>query len=323
MEILLALCFVYFLQLAMASPISQPEEKEEGGEADVWLPALPFKRHLKLQSPALHGKDVVILQNLLRRHDSISSALPATGIFDATTQTAVKTFQEAEFLTQQEGILCPETGKKVIELLMHDGYRDSGVVPTDCKFYLHIPIHRDRNIETMATLYKCDSTVTGMGTVLFTFKVRTRGGTMNGQALNQLTSNGDTPSGLSTLDLNSKEPEKWVKSFGPYPVLRVVKGIKGNAAIGKDNSTGVDGKDAFLSDYRFGILLHTGIWDDWNTGLPMPNSYGCMHAHPQDQKKLVELLEKETGAIVNENPFGTKPYPFKTQGYISIEEIDN
>ena len=39
----------------------------------------------------------------------------------------------------------------------------------------------------------------------------------------------------------------------------------GNAAIGKNKD------DTFLSDYRSGILLHTGEWKNWNSSLPMPN----------------------------------------------------
>lgn len=41
--------------------------------------------------------------------------------------------------------------------------------------------------------------------------------------------------------------------------------LTGNAAIGKNKD------DTFLSDYRSGILLHTGEWKNWNSSLPMPN----------------------------------------------------
>lgn len=283
-----------------------------------WLMAAPFKRLLRVQQPILEGKDIVILQNLLRRHRLISKSLVANGKFDSRTRDAVRLFQLAEGVSRQDGILDVETGRKVGQLLMQDGYRFNGVIPDDCKLFLHVPLHRDRNIETIATLYKCGNG----GEVLHKFKIRSRGGTKNGHALNQLSSNGDTPTGLCTVDLNSREPESLVKSFGPYPVLRVVKGLQGNAAIGNDNTTGEDGPDTFLSNYRFGILLHTGIWDEWDVTKPMPNSLGCLHAHPGDQKKLVELLIQKAGAMVNENPFSKKPYPYKTQGYISIEEID-
>ena len=311
-EYLLVLCTCQLFVLLLAAPITQGNAKN-----GLWLAALPFKRTLQVESPLLKGKDVVILQNLLRRHKN-NFSLPATGYFDETTKVVLRKFQQVENLSQQNGILDPETGKKILQLLMHDGYRDNGIVPDDCKFKIHVPLYRSRSIETNATLYKCGNG----GKILHTFKIRARGGTMDGQALNQLTSNGDTPTGLSTLDLNSKEPEELVKAYGPYPVLRVVKGIEGNVAIGKDNVIGVDGKDTFLSNYRFGILIHTGIWDNWNKDLPMPNSLGCMKVHPNDQKKMIDILVNETGAIVNENPFGKLPYPYETQGYISIEEID-
>mmetsp|Transcript_23920 Transcript_23920/g.33450 ORF Transcript_23920/g.33450 Transcript_23920/m.33450 type:complete len:103 (+) Transcript_23920:481-789(+) len=82
-------------------------------------------------------------------------------------------------------------------------------------------------METIATLCKCGNG----GEVLRTFKIRARGGIKDGHPLNQLTPNGDTVTGLATLDLNSREPESLVKSFGPYPVLRVLKGLQGNAAL--------------------------------------------------------------------------------------------
>lgn len=282
---------------------------------DDWTKALPFKRTLKLTDPATEGKDVVILQNLLRRYPGIN--LTANGEFDKSTEDALRYFQKSVDLTPVDGVLNPSSGEKIIKLLMHDQYKDDGTIPDWCKYKLHVPIHRDRNIETTATLYA------GNGDVLYKFTIRTRGGTgTEGNELNQLTTNGNTPTGLSTFDLNSKEPEKLVKSFGPYPVLRVVKGIKGNSAIGKDNYTGIDGRDTFLSNYRTGILLHTGQWDGWHEGEPMPNSHGCMHVAPSDQKAIVDILISKTGAIVNENPFGKLPYPYKSQGIISIEEID-
>ena len=177
-------------------------------------------------------------------------------------------------------------------------------------------VYRDRNKETIATLYS------GKGDVLHKFTMRTHGSGKTGKNLNQLTTNGNTPTGLSTLDLNSREPPELVKSFGPYPVLRVVKGIEGNTAIGRDNFIGVDGPDTFLSNYRTGILVHTGIWDNWVKGQIMPNSNGCMHISPSDMKHIVDLLINKTGAVVNKNPFGKLPYPFKVQGIISVEQID-
>ena len=41
----------------------------------------------------------------------------------------------------------------------------------------------------------------------------------------------------------------------------------GNAAIGRNKN------NTFLSDYRSGILLHTGEWENWNPSEPMPNRW--------------------------------------------------
>ena len=283
--------------------------------SDDWSTALPFNRKLEVLSPLMKGKDVVILQNLLQRYPGIN--LTANGEFDQSTKDAVTYFQKEINIIPSDGVVNIATGTKVIERLMSDGYKDDGKIPDWCKYKLYVPVYRDRTIETTAILYARN------GDVLYKFTVRARGGTSKeGQILNQLTTNGDTPTGLSTFDLNSKEPEKYVKSFGPYPVLRCVKGMEGNAAIGKDDYIGPDGKDTFLSDYRSGILLHTGIWEDWDKSKPMPNSLGCMHTSLEDMKAIDEILVNKTGAVVNENPFGKLPYPYKEQGIISVEQLD-
>jgi hypothetical protein len=41
----------------------------------------------------------------------------------------------------------------------------------------------------------------------------------------QFSGDGSTPTGLSTLDLNSPEPDP--VSYGPYPINRFVQGLKG------------------------------------------------------------------------------------------------
>ena len=55
-----------------------------------WSNTLPFNRELKLATPYMNGKDVTILQNLLRRHSDIN--LTATSHFDERTKNALKTF---------------------------------------------------------------------------------------------------------------------------------------------------------------------------------------------------------------------------------------
>jgi hypothetical protein len=82
---------------------------------------------------------------------------------------------------------------------------------------------------------------------------------------------------------------------------------------------------AVLPNIRDGILLHTGNWstDDqvWDATMDMPNSSGCIHAHPADVERIYELLVG-LGVFVNENPFSGKDYPFKPQGVGVIELVD-
>uniref|UniRef100_A0A7M5V8T5 Peptidoglycan binding-like domain-containing protein n=2 Tax=Clytia hemisphaerica TaxID=252671 RepID=A0A7M5V8T5_9CNID len=276
---------------------------------DDWSLAMPFKESLKLTDPPMQGREVMILQNLLKRAPGIE--LVATGVFDENTEKALYMYQEQKGIQPANGILNPETAISVLEHLMSDGYKDDGSIQEGMKFKLYIPVYRNRSIETQATLFD------GQGNVISKFLARTRGSTGDkGQIVNQLTTNGNTPTGLVTMDLNTPEPKSLVKSFGPYPVLRFVKGLKGNAAMGIDNQT-----ETFLSNYRSGILVHTGIWDDWTPELPMPNSNGCVHVHPSVQREIVDRLFM-LGVIANENPFGKLPYPYRIQGIVSVEQID-
>ena len=301
------LLFFYFLGFFLSSFEMQPVEVST--RTDDWSQALPFKETLKLADPPMEGREVVILQNLLKRAKGIE--LYATGFFDKPTQQALKIYQQQHGMVPSDGVLDPTTAISILDNLMNDQYKDDGIVPEGMKFKIHIPVHKDRTKECEAKLYD------GMGNLLLTFLARTRGSTgPQGQRVNQLTTNGDTPTGLTTMDLNSPEPKSLVKSFGPYPVLRFVQGIKGNSAMGIYNKS-----ESFLSNYRTGILIHTGIWDEWSPEQPMPNSNGCVHVHPEVQKKIVEIL-LELGVVENENPFGKLPYPFKIQGVVSVEQID-
>lgn len=266
----------------------------------------PFKRELHLQTPFLSGNDVVILQNLLKRHPS-SSFVRVTSKYDLQTAEAVQSFQ-AVMSMSPTGVVCEKTALKVLEHLLSDGFKDDGKVPAGYKFKLHVPVYKDRTKETLATLLDANAKP------VYKFKVRAHGATNgDGTPVNQLTRNGNTPTGLSTFDLNSKEPS--AKSFGPYPVIRIVKGMVGNSAIGYEN-------DTLLSNYRSGILLHTGKWSHWDPSKQMPNSLGCMHCAPEDMRNIVEVLVNKLGVKVNPNPFGKLPYPYQPQGLIAIEEID-
>jgi hypothetical protein len=44
----------------------------------------------------------------------------------------------------------------------------------------------------------------------------------------QFSASGETPTGLSTFDLQTPEPDP--VSYGPYPVNRAVQGLRGNGA---------------------------------------------------------------------------------------------
>lgn len=258
----------------------------------------PFWRVLQLQNPPLNGSDVYIMQNLLMR--AVPST-PTTYNYDAKTSAAVQEFQSDNKL-QATGIFDVTTASLLLENYMDDGYEDDGIIPEGVLYKMYIPIYKNRSIETNGTLYA------GNGTVLRQFRTRTEGQVDNttGIPLNQFCNSGATPTGLMTFDLNS--PEDDPVSFGPYPVNRAVQGVQGNAAI-------------VISDIRDGILMHTGEWAGWNPSLPMPNSHGCVHAAPEDIKAVWEILVS-IGVVVHQNTFGKLPYPYPTQGLLSIELLD-
>jgi peptidoglycan hydrolase-like protein with peptidoglycan-binding domain len=258
----------------------------------------PFNRTLTLQDPPLSGKDVYILQNMLLR--AIPNT-PFTSTYDAKTQAAVLQFQSNNKI-DATGTFDETTANLLLENYMDDGYKDDGTIPDGVAYKVHIEVYRNRSIETQATLYS------GNGTILHVFTVRTAGENDNttGIPLNQLCDDGSTPTGLITFDLNS--PEDDPISFGPYPVNRAVQGLIGNAAI-------------VISDIRDGILLHTGEWSNWNPSMPMPNSHGCVHAHPTDVEEVWHILVS-LGVKVHPNTFGALPYPYPTQGLLSIEQLD-
>jgi len=124
--------------------------------------------------------------------------------------------------------------------------------------------------------------------------------------LTELASNGDTPTGLSDIDLNT--PETNATLYGPYMVNRVVGGRVGNAKLMLAQPVGI----------RSGILMHTGNWSDWDEDEDMPNSAGCIHVHPDDCKAVQDAL-LSIGVIARDNPFASNNYPYEPQGLISID----
>eukprot|EP00003_Mantamonas_plastica_P003568 TRINITY_DN1280_c0_g2_i1.p1 TRINITY_DN1280_c0_g2~~TRINITY_DN1280_c0_g2_i1.p1 ORF type:complete len:325 (-),score=59.27 TRINITY_DN1280_c0_g2_i1:100-1074(-) len=267
----------------------------------------PFSRELYVQHPPMQGKDVFILQNLLVRSRFVKSIV-ITGLFDNDTSEAVAAFQKGNNISplMAYGAFDVPTASAIIEKHLQDGYKDDGTIPAGAMYKVHIPVHLNRSIETMATLYDANMTV------MHTFKVRTHGqNDMNGNQLNQYCSNGATPTGLSAFDLNS--PENDPKDYGPYPVNRFTYGLKGNAAIILQNDR--------AKTIRDGILMHTGEWPNWTPNDPMPNSHGCVHGHPMDIKAVFNILTERLGVKVNQNTDGALPYPYKPQGVVSVELV--
>ena len=130
--------------------------------------------------------------------------------------------------------------------------------------------------------------------------------------MNSFTPDGSTPTGLSALDLNSPEEcAECADLYGPYPVNRLVRGLAGNAGF-------------LLPAMRNGILLRTGGWANhsgWTPDQPMPNSAGCVHAHPDDVHTIWRLLVERCGVEVRNNTGGQLPYPFQPQGLVAVVEV--
>lgn len=276
---------------------------------------LPFTRSLSLGST---GTDVYILQNLLGRQSGVTPIANTTTYFGPETQALLEHFQTANKLAAT-GVLDVTSATLVLAQLSEDGYKDDGRPPSALgyKYKIYVPVHRNRSIETNATL------IHGNGTALFTFRVRAHGfcepgvcsnvwPSFNSQTdgLNEFSSNGNTPTGLAEADLNS--PEDDPKDFGPYPVNRMVSGLLGNAGF-------------LVPSVRNGILVHTGEWSqysNWQPPMNMPNSEGCIHSWPTFINSVWNILVNDCGVTVNQNTGGSLPYPYKPQGLLSVELID-
>lgn len=284
---------------------------------------MPWYRTLSYDaaSPLQSGKDVTIAQTLLNRNPEI--ALPVDGVYGASTAAAVEAFQGASGIVPADGIFMSATAGALLACCLQDGYRDSGAPASDYgKLYkIVVPLpSANRSVETNATLLDKDNNA------IRSFRVRCHGVRDDGTSaawpdfgdgdygLNMLSSNGNTPTGLASIDLNSPEPASSEQFYGPYPVNRVVAGLEGN--MGLLLSTDAD------AAIRSGILLHTGEWANatdgaWDPSQPMPNSDGCLHAHPEDIEAVWQDL-MAMGVDVHDNPFSTADYPYDPQGIISV-----
>jgi hypothetical protein len=242
--------------------------------------------------------------------------LDATGDFNVATDNAVRDFEKGNGLTV-DGIFGPKCAQSLLYLHAADNWHDNGTTAgaLGFKYKFHLPVHRNRSIETTATLYN------STGGVLHTFPARAHGYdyfhqksnwpdfNSTGYGLNEFSSCGNTVTGLSAIDLNS--PEDDPKLYGPYNINRIVWGIEGNARFLLKEP----------SPIRTGLLVHTGEWPGWTPDEPMPNSAGCVHLHPEDVKAISEILQS-IGVEVRTNPGHGGPYAYKPQGLIAVEQID-
>lgn len=280
---------------------------------------LPWSRVLTAADPPMTGNDVYIAQNLLVRDSSVTN-LEINGEYDKDTVAAVAAFQTAHALTVS-GNLEAASAQELLNLHSFDGTQDTGFTAKSMgyKYKVSVPVHSNRSMETTGTLFD-DS-----NNILLTFKVRTHGHRDDGTSeawpdfgssppdvgLNQFSSSGATVTGIVEVDLNSPEPNP--QMYGPWPVNRVVRGLQGNAAW-------------LLPTIRDGLLIHTGNWTTAAHGvfdpltMDMPNSSGCLHAHPNDIERIYKALVG-IGVEVNENPFTGKNYPFKPQGVAVIYQV--
>jgi hypothetical protein len=176
---------------------------------------LPFTRELSVQTPVLRGKDVLILQQLLNRNSAEQLAVDSA--FGVTTASAVQAFQKSHGLPADR-VVGAATAASVMSQCGSDGYRDINgsaaaaylqqyAVPH--KYKVVVPVHRNRSIETTASLYN------GQGALLLTFTARAHGkrdGSNdshpwpdfgdNDHGRTQFASNGNTPTGAIAFDLN-------------------------------------------------------------------------------------------------------------------------
>jgi len=293
------------------------------GLSDPSMP-LPFTRSLSLQTPPLHGTDVYILRGLLGRHSAAPSVVGGCTTvskcpFDTGTAAALRSVQTEAGLPAT-GALDGATASHVLDTLGSDGHRWNGTAPgaLGYKYLVRCPVSANRSVETTCALHAAN------GTSLFEFTARLHGASRmppppwpefdsDGPGVNEFTSDGCTPTGLVEFDLNSPEDEP--KEFGPYPVNRATVGLEGNAALLLTNTADAP---------RGGILMHTGEWTccGWaGPPAPMPNSLGCIHAYPESIHTVWKLLTTELGVEVRPNTNGAAPYPYRSQGLLSVELV--
>jgi hypothetical protein len=314
----------------------------------------PFTRALELADPVLAGSDVVIAQQLLRR-DPAGANLTAADLslgYGASSAAAVRAFQRASpaaaaLALDGAGVLGPRTATALLAARGEDGFAGRGLggnwtaAQLGYLYKIHVPVHRNRSIETVASLYGAH------GALLLSFPARTHGHRADHAdhpwpdfssdgGRSQFASSGNTPTGLMSVDLNSPEDEPDL--YGPYPVNRAVAGLVLPLPLPPRGGARADASAPppppppllptnagfLLPHIRNGILIHTGNWSaaaGWTPAQPMPNSAGCIHSHPDSIKAIWQALVG-AGVEVRKNPFGALPYPYAPQGIMAVELVD-
>ena len=279
---------------------------------------LPFTRALKLTDPYMYGNDVLIATTLLSRSQYVPKTYQPSNTYDETSVQAVILLQNGLNITNNNGIIDDITSSMLLDLYSNDGYQDKGISASSMGYLykIVIPVYKNRSIETAATLYDKDNNV------LLTFTARAHGHRDDGSSaawpdfgngdigLSQFAGSGDTVTGLIAIDLITPEPDSQL--YGPWPVNRFVRGIDGNAKL-------------LLPHIRDGILIHTGNWSTssqpWDPSMTMPDSAGCIHAHPNDIESIYNALTK-IGVVAHENPFSGQSYPYEPQGIAVVQQMD-
>lgn len=267
----------------------------------------PFKRVLQRNDDnPVTGNDVLIAQTLMDRSPFVQANF-TSGVYDETMETAVQSFQKGHEQLNPDGVFGPETASLALKLHIRDGYKHITMIPANYTYLIKVSPHVNRTIEINATLFARHSKSLliedSVPVPVMEFKVRCHGKDF---APNQFSTDGDTPSGLAKIDLNSAEAD--TKDIGPYPINRIVEGLDGNLGL-------------LAPNIRNGLLIHTGEWSGWTPDQPMPNSDGCIHGHPDDINKLWKTLVG-LGVTIRDNPYGKLPYPYVPQGLLSVEEIE-
>jgi len=312
-SILKLVSFLYTVTFAFSIQ-SQSQSHIQDPTTPVF-PIWPFYRQLALGDT---GRDVLVLNRILAARAlewCFSNPPTSSSIFDTVTKSCLSLFQDAKVKgVTQQGVLDAITAFAILEQLGEDSYVDSGIPPFQLGYFYKVLIHlpsTNRSVEATAHL------IAGNGTELFNFTVRLHGAenyptpnwpsyNNSDSGLSEFASDGATPTGLAEFDLNS--PESNASEFGPYPINRAVRGLEGNWAIlmTNDNTT-----------LRDGILLHTGEWPNWSPPMIMPNSLGCIHAWPESIHRVWQTLVG-LGVKVRKNTNGDLPYPYQSQGLLSI-----